>query len=223
MQKSYLLTALCFLFFFGGNAQQNLSETGNNPQPGRFFIRPGAGMFFKLAGVDESLPPTVKEHAKNLRNGFVWGIDGGYMISENDYLGLTFSTSKKSGEFDLLTNINPITPPIPVKVNNTESIRYTGLYYGNRRATNPNNTFFFHYKGGIGLWNYKSEFTSSVLSEDFKASNIGFQLGLGIEALISPKVGWMLDTDLLTGNVEIEGEKENLGQIRLTTGFVFRF
>lgn len=223
MQKNYLLTCVCILFYFFGNAQKSSPETGNNAKPGRVFIRPGAGMFFRLSGVAETLPPSAQEHAKSLRNGFVWGIDGGYMISENDYLGITFSTSKKSGEFDVSVITSPVTPPILVNVNNTESISYTGLYYGNRRATNPNNTFFFHYKGGIGLWNYKSEFTSSVFSEDFKESNIGFQLGLGIEALISPKVGWMLDTDLLTGNVEIEGEKENLGQIRLTTGFVFRF
>jgi opacity protein-like surface antigen len=222
MKKNFFVMFALLLCGLAGNSQEAESTAFKQIKAGSVFLKPGFGGFFKVGRLDDELPTALEDHAKKLRSGFVWGIDGGVMISENDYIGATFSRSNRSGSFR-----NSLFFPggsVIFTIDNTETIQYVGAYYGNRQAINPQNKVFLHSRAGLGFWNYRSQFFSQESGNfELKESNIGFQLGAGLEARVTSGVSWVLDADLLTGNVKIEDEKENLSQIRVSTGLLFRF
>jgi len=83
---------------------------------------------------------------------------------------------------------------------------------------------FLHLRVSFGFCNYRSQFSALENGNiEIKESNIGFQLGAGLEARLNSGVSWVMDSDLIYGSVKLEDEKENLTQIRLTTGLSFRF
>ncbi|MCU0335651.1 MAG: hypothetical protein MUF62_11530 [Chitinophagaceae bacterium] len=222
MMKIYLGCLAAVLCGYTAVAQESPARSMREIKPGSVFLKPGVGGFFKLGRIDNSLAPNLEAHAKSLRNGFVWSLDGAVMISRRDYIGATFSRTNQSGSFN-----NTIGLPggsMSFRIDNTETIGYTGLHYGNMMPVNHKNTVFFHTRAGLGLFSYRSTFSGNAIGNtEFKESNIGFQLGAGLEARLGNAVSWVADADLLSGNVKIEGEKENLSQIRLTTGLLFRF
>jgi hypothetical protein len=210
-----------FCFHSGISQEANISDL-KEVKPGSVFLKPGLGGFFKLGRIDDELSPEMEDLAKKLKSGFVWSVDGGVMISSSSYIGATFSRTNQSGSFR-----NFIFQPggsIVFNIDNTETIQYFGAYYGHMQALNSRKSIFWHSRAGIGFWNYQCQFSAEGTEAiEFKESNIGFQLGTGLEFRLANVVSWVIDVDLLSGNVKIEDEKENLSQIRATTGLLFRF
>jgi hypothetical protein len=144
------------------------------------------------------------------------------MISGKDYIGATFARTNKSG-----TISNAIFIPggsLVFSIDNTETIQYIGAYYGNMQAINTRGNLYWHSRAGLGIFSYQSKVTNSISGNmALKESNIGFQVGTGLEVRLGNALSWVVDVDLLTGNVKIEGERENLSQLRATTGLMLRF
>lgn len=223
MMKVYLVCMAAVVCSYTGVAQEASPKPMKDLKPGAIFLKPGVGGFFKLGRIESSLPPNLEAHVKSLRNGFVWSFDAAVMISKRDYIGATFSRSSQSGRFNNTIGV-PGGGSMSIPIDNTEAIGYTGLHYGNMLPFNHKNTVFFHTRAGLGLFSYRSKFTGSAIgTTEFKESNVGFQLGAGFEVRLGNAISWVGDADLLSGNVKIDGEKENLSQIRATTGLAFRF
>lgn len=92
------------------------------------------------------------------------------------------------------------------------------------QSLGPKRNAFWHTRAGLGLFNYESNFSGNFGQDlNYKESNFGFQLGTGVEVRLGSGISWVADIDLLTGNVKVENEKENLSQIRTSTGLLFRF
>lgn len=223
MIKKYFACFVSFMFLFSAFAQEASTSSMKEIKSGSVFVKPALGGFFKLGSVDDNLSPSLEDHVRKLRSGFIWTLDGGVMISKSDYIGATFSRTNKSGSFSN-TIFFPGGGSNSFSIDNSETIQYIGLHYGNMQSLGPKRNAFWHTRAGLGLFNYESNFSSNFSQDvNFKESNFGFQLGTGVEVRLGSSISWVADIDLLTGNVKIEDEKENLSQIRASTGLLFRF
>lgn len=222
MSPRITLCFVCLFGFFYAKAQEERIASLKEIKAGSVFIKPGVGAFFKTGRIADDLLPPVEELVRQFRNGFVWTLDGAVMISSKDYIGATFARTSKLG-----TISNTISVPggsIFFSIDNTETIQYLGAYYGNMQNLNRKGNLYWHSRAGLGIFTYQSKVTNSISGNlEFKESNIGFQVGTGLEVRIANAISWVVDVDLLTGNVKIEDERENLSQIRTTSGLMLRF
>jgi hypothetical protein len=223
MVKVILMCMVCFFCFHESSSQDNEPIELKEVKAGSAFFKLGLGRFSKLGRIDNGLTPEMEELAKKLRSGFVFTVDGGVMISSSSYIGATFSRTGRSGSFNNIIFL-PRGNFTSFKVDVDEKVQYLGAYYGNMQALNRSKSIFWHSRAGVGFWNYQSQITTpGIAAIDIKESNIGFQLGTGLEVRLANFVSWVVDVDLLSGNVKVDGEKENLSQIRGSSGLLFRF
>lgn len=212
----FLLTLLPAAVVFG---QQD--KKASQPPPVQFVAEAGAHFFYKTGSLASNLDPEIEKVAQHQRKGFAWSGEAGVVLNGQHHITVVRTQSSRSKDF-LLGLIGPGGGAI-VPANSTEDLAYTGLNYGTtlplgRRSSN----WVAMVKAGLGIWNYRNEVainTGSMGSASGTASGNGFGYlaGFRIGYKLSPALAWFAGTDLLGGNVKVEDEQENIGQIRLTT------
>jgi len=239
---SFFLIVL-FLFTFLGSfyAQESNDEYVLKKQdeivkigPDRFRIGANFGRGFRLAKVQDNLPPALQNYANELKKGFTFGLDASYLIGKSIGFGLKYNRFKAKNKLDNITVFSPNGQVFSGATSDDIGISFIGVsLYTRAFSKSFNNNFFTAFS--LGKLSYVN---NAVFIERFKleGSSFGFVADVGYEIQLDKNIslGFLISFTLGSvseftvthsrGRQQVKapnGEAESLSRIDLSIGIRF--
>lgn len=197
------------------------TSSASQPPPVQFLLEAGGHFFFKTGTLADNLDAEIEKVVKHQRSGFAWSGEAGVVLNGLHQLTVVRTQSSRAKDFNLILFGPGGGAFLPA--NSTEDLAYTGVNYGVQVPFGKGRSQWMAVvKAGLGVWNYENTVSVNngmpgAASSSVKENGFGYMTGIRMGYQFSPSLAWFAGTDILGGSVKVQGERENLGQIRLST------